>query len=394
MRNLKKNMELVTINISPDHVGKNNIYFQGSGIDLSKEKKLAPENAKHINLPRDQFFSLRDHCKPESQDFIYISDILETKFYPLILKEMLISCKREGFLIVEAKNSAVISFPEFVKEAKLLMQDKAGLRKEDHHEKVLVFQKTKSLLEQGDSISKFTFGIISNGKRNEQIDQQIEAIKQFKIPEYEIIVCGLYKETKDKKINYIFFDAYDKGWITAQKNLILENAKYENVVVMHDRILPQKDFYQGLKKYGNYFEILSCKITNQQGERCGDWITHGNPLDKPPRIGLLEYKDWDKDIWLDGAFYIMKKSVWRQVQWNEALFWNQAEDMKLAQGWKEKGFIPRYNPFSSCLTLSWRHGQFPKYQFDEKKLGKRDVAFIPSTKEKAKFYIKKALGKK
>lgn len=388
---MKSTMKSITV--PNEEIGNVSYYLKGKGVDLSRTKKHGQENVKHIMIPRDGFFSLRDHALPESLDFLYIDDIHDSKFYPVLLKEMLISCKVGGFLILEVKKHGVISFHQLRKDAQCFFQEKAALRKEDQKERILVFQKIKQLLEPGDSMKRWTFGIISNGKKNDQIKQQIARIHDLKVPEYEILICGKFEETKDTKVKYLFFEAYDRGWITAQKNVILEHARYENIVMMHDRILPSRDFYHGLKKYGNYFEVLSCKITDAQGMRCGDWMTLGNEMWSVPRIGLLEYHDWDRYGWIDGALAIMKKSTWKKAQWDESLFWNQKEDIKLASDWLEKGIVARFNPFSSCTTFTWRHGVLPPYLFEEKKLGKRNMPLRKKYLESAKFYIKKMLGR-
>ncbi len=346
-------------------------YLKGKGVDLSQTRILQEKNTIHAPIKRNGLFSLREIAEPETLDFTFIEDIAETKFYPIILKEMLIYTKVNGFIIIKLKENKQLFFNKLVKEATNLFQEKAALRKEDKKNKILVFQKTNPLLKKEDSINNWTFGIITNGKKTDWIEEQINAIRKLNIPKYEIIICGKYKEIKEKDINYIFFKKFDTGWITGQKNKILEEAKYENVVVMHDRIVPSKDFYNGMKKYGNFFEVLSCKILNDEGKRCGDWITHGSKFKKAPRLGLLDYEDWDENGWIDGGLYILKKSVWKKAQWDEALFWNQGEDLKLMQDWKKRGIIQRFNNFSSCKTLSWRHGEFPLYEFNERKLGKR-----------------------
>ena len=145
-----------------------------------------------------------------------------------------------------------------------------------------------------------------------------------------------------------------------------------------------------MKKYGNFFEVLSCKVHNDAGERCGDWITYGNKFGRFGRIGLLGYKDWDKNGYIDGALYILKKSVWRKVKWDETLFWNQGEDAKLSSDWHKNGIVTRFNPFSSCLTLSWRHGVLPLYEFNNQKLSKYPGKY--NLIGRIKFYIKKILN--
>lgn len=367
-------------------------FLNGNGIDISKDKIL--DDVKHIYIKPNNFYSLRNFYKPETLDFIYSKDLVnESRFYRILLKEMFIYLKVGGKLIIRFKNNKIINYKKLLKEIKICLNDKIKIvySKKDKSN-LIVLKKIKSFLKKGDSINRWSFGIITNGKRNDWVEKQINSIKSQNIPNYEIIVCGKYFERKEKNFKYIHFTEKDNlGWITKKKNLICENAKYENLCVMHDRIVLDKNWLEGMKKYGNYFEILSCVIKNDKNERCGDWITYGNEFGRFPKIGLLEYEDNDKYGYLDGALYILKKSVWKKIKWNENLFWNQAEDIELNRKWYKEGFITRFNIFSSCKTLSWRHGNLFKYKFNKEKLGKSKDSF--RFKSIIKFYVKKYLEK-
>ncbi|MBI2629002.1 hypothetical protein HYW74_02890 [Candidatus Pacearchaeota archaeon] len=363
-------------------------YAIGKGVDLSQEKEV--ENAKHIYIEPNNLYSLREHLKPESLNFLFINDINATKFYRILIKEMLIYCKVNGNIIIKLTDNKMLKFNQLIEEVKLCMYDKGEIIENDNENQTIVIKKTKPFLKKNDSITKWTFGIITNGKKNDWVEKQIQSIKAQKIPHYEIIVCGKYIKRNEKNFKYVFFKKYDTGWITGQKNKLVENAKYENLMVLHDRIVLDKEWYKGMKKYGNYFEVLSCKVYNDQGERCGDWITYGNVFGMFGRIGLLDHKDWDKNGYIDGALYILKKSIWRKVRWDETLFWNQGEDAKLSSDWYKKGIVTRFNPFSSCLTLSWRHGVLPLYEFNNQKLSKYPGKY--NLISRIKFYIKKILN--
>ena len=63
-------------------------YTIGKGADLSQEKEI--ENAKHIYIEPNNLYSLREHFKSESLDFLFINDLNATKFYRILMKEMLI----------------------------------------------------------------------------------------------------------------------------------------------------------------------------------------------------------------------------------------------------------------------------------------------------------------
>jgi len=141
------------------------------------------------------------------------------------------------------------------------------------------------------------------------------------------------------------------------------------VVVTHNKFIFDENWHKGIKKYGNYFEVLSCKILTPKEKRAGDWLTYGTDWNKIARIGMLEYKDWDKYGYVDGGFYILKKSVWRKVKWNENVLWGQGEDIVLSQDWEKNGIVTRFNSYSDILATNWNHEDLQEYKFNAKKLG-------------------------
>mgnify|MGYP001615337755 CR=1 FL=1 len=144
---------------------------------------------------------------------------------------------------------------------------------------------------------------------------------------------------------------------------------------MHDRIILGNNWYKGMKKYNNYFEVLTLPVNDEQGKRTGDWITYGNRFNKVSKIGILEYRDWDKNAVIVGSLILFKKSAWEKVKFDEALFWNQGEDIKMSHEFYDKGFAMRVNPFSPCLTLAWKPSIWDnvRYEFSPKKLGRNNM---------------------
>ena len=243
----------------------------------------------------------------------------------------------------------------------------------------LIIKKLRPSLTGGDSIDKWSFGILTDGSKEEVLEKQIESIISLHIPHFEIIVCGSYKP-KQKFSNYVKVIPFRHkiAWITKKKNLIAKKAKYENLVITHNRFTFDKDWYNGMKKYGNYFEVLTCKILSLSGRRAGDWITKGIDLKNKwyNKMGLLQYRDWDENLNTNGSFYILKKSVWKKCPWDESLVWGQYEDDKLSYDFYKNGVVPRINIFSTVHTFPERYGDwFWIYTFNKKRLGKIPFSF-------------------
>lgn len=125
----------------------------------------------------------------------------------------------------------------------------------------IAIRKTRPLARQGDSMSKWTFGIITNGNRNEWVDELVETIISQNVPEFEIIICGKFETSRvDSRIRYVPFNKRTKlGWICKKKNLIIEHARHQNILILHDRYVLDANWYQEMVKWGNNFEFATCR---------------------------------------------------------------------------------------------------------------------------------------
>jgi len=352
------------------------LYLKGKGADVSlrPEIKFPEKIIKYYKKP-DNFYTLKYRAEPESLDFIYSGNgINDTKFHRILIKEWLYACRPGGHIIIKMRQNFLLSFKELVKEAGITMQDKGKIIEtqfnSEKKEGLIIIRKEKKMLEKGDKIGCWSFGIISDGRRRKWVEKEIESIAALKISNYEIIICGAYKGKKYEHIRIIPFAAEDTTKLGANKNAICENARYGNIVVTHDKYIFHKDWYKGMKKYGNYFEVLSCVILEKDGKRSGDWLSYGKKWKNIPDNGKLEYRDWDIHGYIGGGFNILKKSVWRKVKWDDSLGLNDGDDVILSQGFHNKGFVPRFNPYSKCQILLMKRILGGNYKFNERRLGK------------------------
>lgn len=189
---------------------------------------------------------------------------------------------------------------------------------------------------------KFTFGIIAKNQTQELINS-IESIKKLNIPEYEIIVIG-GGPFNLPGIKIISFDENKRsGWITKKKNILVQNAKYENISLSHDYIEYKPDWYEGFLKFGDNFDICMTKMINfheeREDNRYRDWtLWILNPQIKdglaaigaPHNAGLLPYNETKLQKWqyISGAYWVAKKHIMLQNPLNESLGWGEGEDIE------------------------------------------------------------------
>lgn len=361
-------------------------------LDLSSKSRVG--GARHWSQEINQLYHPTGDIEQDSQDLVYsYGNLNTTKFVPILLKEWFYLVQKDGYLVIDYLPNKTCNFQklegnmwwlwkmkydivyhgpiknedfknlnakkliEFLKNA----PSQPVMPKEDEITLRFVCKKLESTKIFGDDINKWTFAMITKGERDKWIEEIIQAVHKQKVPHYEIIVCGTYHDRDEKNFTYIpFKERDDKGWITKKKNLMARIAKYENFFFIHDRIVLDKDWFKGMKKYGNCFELLCNRQTLRgEGIRAGDWLTYGtSTLGSPFAISKLDYKDWDEYIYMGGQLSIWKKSIWEKSPWNETLYWGE-EDVELTFRARDLGFLPRFNPHSSVEALAWRFGDLP-----------------------------------
>ena len=218
---------------------------------------------------------------------------------------------------------------------------------------------------------EFTFGIITDGSVDARLNQIIDSIEANHIPTYEIIIVGNSGVCRERT-RVIPFDEHLRPacWITRKKNIIVANAAYENVVLLHDYIAFDADWYDGFLRFGDNYDWCVSPIVNQNGTRFRDFTLFGNSY----RLGnvvigrvheldpyflnhcLLPYTFQstpaiNKYLYISGSYYIIKRQVARENPLNEALLACQGEDLDLTARLHAKGILIKCNPYSGVRFL-------------------------------------------
>lgn len=177
----------------------------------------------------------------------------------------------------------------------------------------------------------FTFGIISGGNNEININKIIDSIENQKIPNYEIIIIGNTNIKREKTIIKPFDETIKRMWITKKKNMITNNAKYENIVYSHDYVYFLDDWYREFLKYGNGWDLCMNQILNADNTRFRDWtLWPHNPPILNSRGFILPYDiiHLTKYMYFSGAYWVAKKYVMERFPLDENLMWGQGEDVK------------------------------------------------------------------
>jgi len=194
---------------------------------------------------------------------------------------------------------------------------------------------------------KFTFGIITGGN-DEFVNKVIDSIEKQNIPEYEVIVVGGNSIDRNN-IKHISFDERQRRmWITKKKNLVTKNAKYDNVVYMHDYVELSDNWYNGYLEFGDEFKVCMNQIKNSDGERYRDWVLWYRDLYSAIGEDVTRHEIQDivktaqfiipydiihlsKYMYFSGAYWVAKREVMLEFPLNENRVWGQGEDVEWSQ---------------------------------------------------------------
>lgn len=212
----------------------------------------------------------------------------------------------------------------------------------------------------------WTFGIVTGFEDVQRLNEIFESIRSLSIPNYEILLIGgggdgLINDSPDVRI--IDFDETEKPlWITRKKNILAQEAKYENIVLMHDYHIFDNGWYKNFQIFGTDWDICSCPQYLITGARNPmDWSL----WDKPGhgRAWSLDYNDWSQTqyMYISGGFFIVKKHVMLEEPLNELLGWNEEEDVEWSLRVRNK-YVMKCNGKSIVRHNKWHRHAGPKPQ--------------------------------
>ncbi len=191
-----------------------------------------------------------------------------------------------------------------------------------------------------------------------------EAILALELPAVEVIFCGPrpHDAPHDERVRAIDLEWPEpRGWITRKKNLLADAARYENLVLLHDRYVVTPAWADALKAYGPCFAFMTFPQVYYADD--GRHVPQRYPdyqlLDQ--RAGVVNscnwsiydservfhplYDDFAETAFCCGGLYIAKRSLWQSVRQDEALFHCEWEDISFGLECQRRGLPHRVNRF-------------------------------------------------
>jgi|TARA_X000001388_G_scaffold35248_1_gene24804 hypothetical protein len=167
------------------------------------------------------------------------------------------------------------------------------------------------------------------------------------------------------------------GWTTRKKNLIWQNAKYENVVIFHDYYKFDKDWFAGFNKFGYDWDFCWNVKHTVSGDRYRDWILWDHPT-LPKRL-LLPYgeKSLIRNQYFDGNYTVGKKSAWEKYPLNEDLLHYYGDDIEWSyRVRKDQNLKLDFNPHSKVEHVIPRTTGDERYSWETEAKKERALNYL------------------
>lgn len=298
----------------------------------------------------------------------------ESPFYAQILWDIAHQLSVEGYLYIEEpiENESLLDRKYY--QDSFVFIGKIG-------DKIAKYQKIMPLLiEKSKGIDQWSFCIPVGGDDPTFLNRCVERIIELDIPEKEIILCGVpHSDFKYADHVQIISDESDgdQVHITRKKNLLAKSAQYENLCILHDRILLPLNFYSAARKFGDHYPITGLQSFyfvdkyNLLPRRYSDFNTITQDLTQELDVQNITKKETSLisklfycyqhparsqfgHDYLTGSLYITKKSLWVNYPQNENLYWNDYEDIDYGVRSSTYGIPCRINPWTITQSMNAR----------------------------------------
>ncbi|HDQ4235029.1 TPA: hypothetical protein P8677_004918 [Klebsiella pneumoniae] len=246
---------------------------------------------------------------------------------------------------------------------------------------LLCFTKVAPLPTEAErGLDAWSFGIPTGGADATALNHCVARILELGVPQTDILLCGRPPDgfRYGDRVRVVGDDIPDTPLhITRKKNTLARAARFPNLCLLHDRVLLPRQFYAAVQQFGDDFPLTGFQSFWFSGrgqtlpQRYSDFGTTADAfppgwpagrLSREAAAGLAfqplyiqhpARSAFGQD-YLTGSLCLCKRAVWTHVPQNEALYWQEHEDMEQAFCAAAAGIPVRINPYGLTQTLSCR----------------------------------------
>lgn len=253
----------------------------------------------------------------------------------------------------------------------------------------VTYEKVSALpAESDDDLDSWTFGIPVGPEDATVLNAVVKRILEIDIPNKEILLCGTPGD------NFAYFNEVRivGGDITAppvqickKKNRLALEAKYKNLVILHDRVFLPSHFGDMVRRFGPRYPLMTLQSMffdnrlSMHPRRYSDYgmamgeiaqglqglhRSSGSAVTIAPTIfpeidrSALRFGNamrYNEDAsYPTGSLYICRKEVWSHYSLDESLLWVEYEDIEHGLRASKAGVPTRINPFGITQSITSR----------------------------------------
>lgn len=253
----------------------------------------------------------------------------------------------------------------------------------------VTYQKVATLLaEVDDDLEGWTFGIPVGPEDATILNAIVRRILEIDLPRKEILLCGTPGH------NFAYFNEVrivgedipaPPVQICKKKNRLAQEARYSNLVILHDRVFLPRHFGEMVRRFGPRYPLMTLQSMffdnrmslhpRRYSDCCvamgeiaqglqGLHRSSGKPVMIAPsifpdveRTGLpyASPMRYSKDLmYPTGSLYICRKEVWNAWPLDEALYWSEYEDVEHGIRASRAGIPGRVNPYGITQAITSR----------------------------------------
>lgn len=262
---------------------------------------------------------------------------------------------------------------------------RAGLEVISSHGNVTSYRKVTQLPAEAGSMDEWTFGIPTGPDDATLLNACVARILELDIPRKEIILCGRPGE------NFKYWDQVrivgeditaPPVQICKKKNRIAQEATFENLCIIHDRVFLPSNFGEVVRGFGDCFPLTALQSLYFDdrhnfairrysdagvGLRLQSHLTEGvargdsletsryapSVLTKIENTGFIfaNAHRYSPTTYPTGSLYLCKKSVWGLIPQDERLMWTEFEDIEQGERAARLGIPSRINPLGVTQSM-------------------------------------------
>jgi hypothetical protein len=203
----------------------------------------------------------------------------------------------------------------------------------------------------------YSFGIITNGQRQEKFRKLIGTIEKQGLnrDRFEILVAGSVNDLTDIEwiTKFPMQRAATEGRLGAMRNTLAKNARFNKFVSLDDDFLLHPRWAVAVDEVQDDFDVATGIILNPDLSRYCDWV---NIIENHTFLRAY-HETFDKCQYVTGGYGIYKDFVLAEHSWNGELGFYQGEDVSFSKRLFDAGYQLKFIPKAIVMHDDERYRQ-------------------------------------